>query len=142
MATTGERIRDARKAHGMTQKDLADKVGVKFSAIHKYENGLIVNLKRDTISALAKALEVSPAWLMCIDDEAEEALRKAAKEKVNSDRFFEKSLNEQDFLLSVSEDEMQLLRCYRRASLDDRALVELALRKYRENPEQSGRSAG
>lgn len=133
MATTGERIRDARKAHGMTQKDLADKVGVKFSAIHKYENGLIVNLKRDTISALAKALEVSPAWLMCVDDD---------KEKVNSDRFFEKPLNEQDFLLSVSEEEMQLLTCYRSASIDDRALVELALRKYRENPAQSGRTAG
>lgn len=70
MATTGERIRDARKAHGMTQKELADKVGVKYSAIHKYETGLVVNLKRETISALAKALEVSPSWLMCIDDEA------------------------------------------------------------------------
>lgn len=68
MATTGERIRDARKARGMTQKELADKVGVKFSAIHKYETGLIVNLKRDTISALAKALDVTPSWLMCIDD--------------------------------------------------------------------------
>ena len=69
MATTGERIRDARKARGMTQKELAEKVGVKFSAIHKYETGLIVNLKRETISALAKALDVSPSWLMCIDDE-------------------------------------------------------------------------
>lgn len=68
MATTGERIRDARKARGMTQKELAEKVGVKFSAIHKYETGLIVNLKRETISALAKALDVSPSWLMCIDD--------------------------------------------------------------------------
>lgn len=142
MATTGERIRDARKAHGMTQKDLADKVGVKFSAIHKYENGLIVNLKRDTISALAKALEVSPAWLMCVDDDGEDALLKTAREKVNGDRFFEKTLDEQDFLLSVSEEEMQLLVCYRSASIDDRALVELALRKYRENPAQSGRTAG
>lgn len=69
MATTGERIRDARKALGMTQTELADKVGVKYSAIHKYETGLIVNLKRETISALAQALNVSPAWLMCMDDE-------------------------------------------------------------------------
>ena len=69
MATTGERIRDARKAHGMTQKELAEKIGVKFSAIHKYETGLVVNLKRETISALAKALDVSPSWLMCIDEE-------------------------------------------------------------------------
>ncbi len=68
MATTGERIKYARKACGMTQAELAEKIGVKFSAIHKYENGLVVNLKRDTIAALAKALDVSPAWLMCMDD--------------------------------------------------------------------------
>ena len=52
----------------MTQTELAEKIGMKFSAIHKYENGLVVNLKRDTIAALADALDVSPAWLMCMDD--------------------------------------------------------------------------
>ena len=70
MATTGERIKEARKARGMTQTELAERIGVKFSAIHKYENGLVVNLKRDTIAALANALDVSPSWLMCIDDPA------------------------------------------------------------------------
>ena len=68
MATTGERIKEARKLRGMTQTELAEKIGMKFSAIHKYENGLVVNLKRDTIAALADALDVSPAWLMCMDD--------------------------------------------------------------------------
>ena len=61
MATTGERIKEARKMRGMTQTELAEKIGMKFSAIHKYENGLVVNLKRETIAALANALEVSPA---------------------------------------------------------------------------------
>lgn len=68
MATIGERIREARLANNMTQSELAAKVGLKFSAIHKYEAGLVVNLKRDTISALASALDVSPSWLMCLDD--------------------------------------------------------------------------
>lgn len=68
MATIGERIREARLANNMTQSELAAKVGLKFSAIHKYEAGLVVNLKRDTISALAIALDVSPSWLMCLDD--------------------------------------------------------------------------
>ena len=68
MATTGERIKEALKMRGMTQTELAEKIGMKFSAIHKYENGLVVNLKRETIAALANALEVSPAWLMCMDD--------------------------------------------------------------------------
>ena len=67
--TTGDRIRKARLSAGMTQKELADKIGVKFSAIHKYETGMIKNLKRETIAALAEALDVKPSWLMCMDDD-------------------------------------------------------------------------
>lgn len=67
--TTGDRIRKARLAAGMTQEDLAKKIGVKYPAIHKYESGKVVNLKRETISALAEALNVKPSWLMCLDDE-------------------------------------------------------------------------
>ena len=71
--TTGDRIKQARTRAGMTQKELAEKIGVKFSAIHKYESGMVVNLKRETIAALASALDVSPAWLMCMDDEQKES---------------------------------------------------------------------
>ncbi len=67
--TTGERIKQARLAAHLTQKELAEKVGLKFSAIHKYETGMVVNLKRETIAALAVALNVKPSWLMCMDDE-------------------------------------------------------------------------
>ena len=67
--TTGERIKLARKAAGLTQTELAEKIGVKFSAIHKYESGMVVNLKRETIAALSEALGVKPSWLMCLDDE-------------------------------------------------------------------------
>ncbi len=69
MSTTGERIKQCRLKLGMTQTELADKVGVKFSAIHKYENGLVVNLKRETIEKLAIALNVRPSYLMCMDDD-------------------------------------------------------------------------
>ena len=66
--TTGDRIKQARLAAHLTQKELAEKVGLKFSAIHKYETGMVVNLKRETIAALANALNVKPSWLMCLDD--------------------------------------------------------------------------
>jgi len=69
MATTGERIKKARLRAGMTQTELADRVGLKFSAISKYENGKVVNLKRETIAALAEALNVRPSYLMCADEE-------------------------------------------------------------------------
>lgn len=36
--TTGQRIKDRRKLMGMTQEDLAQKVGVSFHAVSKWEN--------------------------------------------------------------------------------------------------------
>lgn len=38
--TTGERIRQLRIEHQMTQEELGAKVGVQKAAIYKYENGL------------------------------------------------------------------------------------------------------
>ena len=67
--TTGDRIRQARIANGMTQEELADKLGVKFGVISKYETGRVKNLKRETIAALAEILDVKPSWLMCMDDD-------------------------------------------------------------------------
>lgn len=69
--TTSERIRQARKAAGLTQEQLAKKLGVKHSVISKYECGRVVNLKRDKISEIANALNVRPSWLMCMEDEKE-----------------------------------------------------------------------
>ena len=66
--TTGDKIKMLRIQHGMTQEELGAKIGVKKSAIYKYENGIVVNLKRSTIEKLAKVLEVSPSWLIGIED--------------------------------------------------------------------------
>lgn len=67
--TTGDRIKKARMAKGMTQEELAEKLGVKFGVISKYETGRVKNLKRETIAALAEILDVKPSWLMCMDDD-------------------------------------------------------------------------
>lgn len=84
--TTGERIKLARKAAGLTQTELAEKIGVKFSAIHKYESGMVVNLKRETIAALADALDVKPSWLMCMDDDP---VRELARQTAEHQRLIE-----------------------------------------------------
>ena len=71
--TTGERIRLLRLKHGMSQAELGSKIGVKTPAVYKYENGLVVNLKRSTIERLANALETTPSYLMGFEDENEPA---------------------------------------------------------------------
>ena len=66
--TTGERIRQLRIEHQITQEELGTKVGVQKAAIYKYENGLIVNLKRSTLEKLAIVLETTPTYLMGLED--------------------------------------------------------------------------
>lgn len=67
--TTGDRIRQLRLEHQMTQEELGARVGVQKAAIYKYENGLVVNLKRSTIEKLAAALDTTPTYLMGMEEE-------------------------------------------------------------------------
>ena len=66
--TIGERIKTARVNRDMTQEELGKKIGVQRAAINKYETGVVVNLKRSTIEALAQALDVDPIWLMGLNE--------------------------------------------------------------------------
>lgn len=68
--TLGEKIRARRLELNMTMDDLGQKIGVQRSAINKYEKGMITDLKRSTIHALAKALDVSPIYLL--DDDPDD----------------------------------------------------------------------
>ena len=51
--TLGERIRSLRKARGMTQQELADKLHTTKQTIGKYEQGIVTNLPLSRISELA-----------------------------------------------------------------------------------------
>lgn len=59
-----ERIKQQRLLKGYTQEELAFKLGLQKSAIAKYENGRVENIKRSVISKMAEILECSPAYLM------------------------------------------------------------------------------
>ena len=63
-----ERIKERRKAMGYTQTELGEKLGLQASAIAKYENGRVKNMKRSVIANMAKVLECSPTYLMGLDD--------------------------------------------------------------------------
>lgn len=66
------KIRDLRKAKNMTLEDVAKIVGVGKSTVRKWETGMIKNMRRDKIAALAKALGTTPDALMGWIDEEEE----------------------------------------------------------------------
>lgn len=60
----GQRIKERRLAMGYTQEELACKLGLQKSAIAKYENGRVENIKRTVILKMATILECSPTYLM------------------------------------------------------------------------------
>lgn len=60
----GQKIKSARVSKGMTQQELGDIVGVQKSAIAKYENGRVVNIKRSTLQKIASALNIRPSELI------------------------------------------------------------------------------
>ncbi len=63
-----EIIKERRLAMGYTQEELAQRLGLQKSAIAKYENGRVENIKRSIIGEMAKILECSPAYLMGWDN--------------------------------------------------------------------------
>ncbi len=60
----GAKIKAARISKGMTQEELGKILGVQKSAIAKYENGRIVNIKRSTLKKISDVLEIRPSELI------------------------------------------------------------------------------
>lgn len=59
-----ERIKERRIFMGFTQEELGSRLGLQKSAIAKYENGRVENIKRSVIADMATVLNCSPAYLM------------------------------------------------------------------------------
>ena len=66
--TVGEKIHYLRIKNNMTMDDLARELGVQRSAINKYEKGIVVNLKRSTISSLCRVFGVSSSYFLDDDE--------------------------------------------------------------------------
>lgn len=60
----GEKIKYLRTKQGLSLEDLGKKVGVGKSTIRKWETGTIANMRQNKVKSLAKALNVSPLYLM------------------------------------------------------------------------------
>jgi transcriptional regulator with XRE-family HTH domain len=58
-STPGDRIREARKRRGMTQRELAEAAGLSLSAVKKIEQGTLGQLRLETARRLAVALGVT-----------------------------------------------------------------------------------
>lgn len=62
--TIGDKIRLHRKALGLTQTELGEKLGVKTNAVSKWECGRVDDIPTSKIKAMAKLFDVQPSHLI------------------------------------------------------------------------------
>jgi transcriptional regulator with XRE-family HTH domain len=98
------RIKELRQQQGLTLEQVATVVGVGKSTVRKWETGMIANMKRDKIAALAQALGTTPAYLMGWKEET--------KEETNSPN-----------QIVLTEGEQMLLKLFRQIPEENRAMV-------------------
>ena len=68
MNEIGEIIYERRKELGLTLEDVGKAVGVGKSTVRKWENGMIKNMGRDKLAALAQVLQLDPVRLVPMPD--------------------------------------------------------------------------
>lgn len=108
----GEKIKTARLAKGMTQEELGEILGVQKSAIAKYENGRVVNIKRSTLKKISDALGIPPHEL--IFDEKLIHISKTPSPEIS---LSEGELILVDLFRKVPEEQQQLVLGMIRAAL-------------------------
>ena len=67
-----KKIKNRRRELCLTMNEVAQKVGVSEATISRWESGDIANMRRDKIVLLAKALQVTPAFIMGWEEETED----------------------------------------------------------------------
>ncbi len=85
----GKRIRQRRWMAPMTQQQLADKVGIKFQQIQKYETGMN-RVSASRLYDIAGALGVPVAFFFEGLDNAEQAMEARAAQRPNGDLLVDK----------------------------------------------------
>lgn len=102
---TGKFIKELRIKHNMTQEELGEKLGVQKSAIAKYENGRVENLKRSTIQKLSEIFNVSPLKFLGLNENEnsqwgnDAANREYLKDKPELEAIYNELVNREDIYI-------------------------------------------
>lgn len=108
IAPIGERIKLLRKQKKISQKDLAQKLGITSNTLYRYEHGDI-SISLEMLVNIAKALEVSTSELMY------DSLSQAAQTAYNSNTNIQETAIET--LEAITETGIDIPRDIRKAKL-------------------------
>ena len=136
----GRKIRELREKCGLTQREVANAVGVTEATVSRWESGHINNMRRDKIQSLAKILQVSPLVVMGMKEQDPPAAPPSAQEAAEP---YKAPLTKRD---ELTEHEREHIELYReldergRNAVDD--LTDLHVERVRESTERSSGSTG
>lgn len=68
MTNEQERIKRARKSRKLTQKDVAQQLGITQQAYQKIETGCTEDMRISTLKKLCRIFDVSADWLLGLKD--------------------------------------------------------------------------
>ena len=110
MCEIGKKMFLRRKELGLTLEEVGQAVGVGKSTVRRWENGMIKNMGRDKIAALAKVLQISPVDLVPAaesirteDEERLEALHQNPALGLLFDRSRKMSHDDVEFMLQMAD---------------------------------------
>jgi len=102
----GALLKKRRTELSLTQRQVANEVGVTEATVSRWESGDIDNMRRDKIAGLANALKVSPLLIMGMDDTYQ-------------------SYN------PVNREELELLGDYRDVPAEDKCIIRSMLKRFK-----------
>lgn len=110
MCEIANKIKSRRLELGLTLEDVAQAVGVGRSTVRKWETGMIKNMGRDKIAALAKVLQINPVELVPAagsvrseDEDRLEALHQNPRLGLLFDRSRKMSHDDVEFMLQMAD---------------------------------------
>ncbi len=122
-----ERIKLRRKELGYSYQELAQKTKMSKSTLQRYETGAIKNIPLDKLEVLANALEISPIYLLGIENETHPTyLSITEKEnKTDANNFVYEDMSEYEIF---TNDEKNLIYTYRELSEEGKKLIDYIIK--------------
>ena len=102
--TFGCALRELRRSKGISQRNLAEKVGVDFSYISKIENDRLPPPAADTIVKICEALEVPPDSLLALSGKIPKELEETIGSSPAAMQFIRSAQS-----MGLTEEEWRLL---------------------------------
>ena len=99
----GSRIKQLREERRMTQEELGKILGVQKSAVAKYENGKVSNMKRSSIKKLADFFGVSSAYILGYSEQ------QILKQAIKVDTLFTEEISLVEAIRSMTDEEVKEL---------------------------------